>query len=275
MAQPELQVTIHGHVPPDFWEGLRAELRDCYRRLPSDLRVVQVHLLDTVERLREFLARERAELGIAIASGEEFLATHDAWRGVPRITICQERIESVPPLVGLGAIRHEVAHTILHGSLEYFVFRLSRDLVSRGRERGLDDLALQQLLYHVAIAVKDCEAARLLVEHGYAECQVALALYQMEVSDEDRLAWLLARSDPGARLICLAAQLKPLLFARPLLGLAAFSRPLEERIRAMLAFLPAEEGEKLTTLAERVASSLGDDTRQNIELALWSVLTML
>ena len=96
MTKPELQLTIYGDVPDSYRQELKQQLEECYRRLPtSDLEVVQVCLLDTVKRLRQYLAAEHAELGIASPLGEEFLALHDAWRGLPRITICRERLAEV------------------------------------------------------------------------------------------------------------------------------------------------------------------------------------
>ncbi len=276
MAKPELQLTIHGDVPNSFWQELRQQLEECYQRLPTlDLEVVQVCLLDTVERLRRLLAAEHAELGIAGPLGEEFLALHDAWRGGPRITVCRERLAEVPHLVGLGAIRQQVAHSILHGSPEYYVFKLSRSLVEKGQERGLAPVALQQLLYYVAIAVKDYEVVRLLVTHGYVDCQATLAFHQLEADDEDRLAWRLARRNPVVRLICLASQLKLILSMRPLVAKSAVGPGLVQQARAMLSFLPLEEQDRLWALTQQIAAALGDDTHQNIATALQLALEIL
>jgi hypothetical protein len=268
IIQPELQILVYGEVSTAFQEGLRVELESCYRRLPSQgLGIVRVRLVDTVRRLREISAAEQAELGIINPPGEEFLATHDAWTGVPRITVCEERIKGITSQVFRGAIRHEVAHTILHGSIEYYIFKLSREILAKGKERGFDAFSLQQLLYYAAIAVKDYEVTSLLVKHGYAESQVALAIYQMEIGEEDEMVWFIARANPVARLIFLASMLKPLLFIHPLLDLPAFSRKLEEESKTMLSFLPSKEREDLSKLVERIVSSLGDDTHKNVETA--------
>jgi hypothetical protein len=276
MAKPELQITVHGDVPDSFWQELKQQLEECYGRLPtSDLEVVQVCLLDTVKRLRQFLAAEQAQLSIASPLGEEFLALHDAWHGVPRITICFGRLAGMPHLVGLGAIRQQVAHSILHGSMEYYVFKLSRDLVEKGQERRLAPVALQQLLYYVAIAVKDYEVVRLLVTHGYVDCQAALAFHQLEASDEDRLAWRLAQLNPAAHLIYLVSQLKLLLSIRPLVEKPAIAPALIRQARAMLSFLPLKEQDKLWELTQQIALALGDDTHQNIAKALELTLEIL
>jgi len=255
MTKPELQFTIHGDIPDSFRQELKQQLEECYERLPtSGLEVVQVRLLDSVHRLRQFLAAEHAELGIASPLGTEFLALHDAWRGVPRITVCRERLAEAPHLVSLGAIRQQVAHSILHGSPEYYTFKLSRNLVEKAQERGLAPVALQQLLYYVAIAVKDYEVVRLLVTHGYVDCQAALAFHQLEPSEEDRLAWQLAQLNPVARLICLASQLKLLLSLRPLVTKPSIAPGLIQQARAMLSFLPLEEQDRLWALTQKIAT---------------------
>ena len=276
MAKPELQITIHGDVPNSFWQELKQQLEECYQRLPtSDLEVVQVRLLDTLKRLRRFLAAEHAELGITGPLGAEFLALHDAWHGAPRITVCRERLTDVPPLVGWGAIRQQAAHSVLHGAPEYYVFTLSRDLVGKGQECGLTPVALRQFLYYVAIAVKDYEVVRLLVAHGYVDCQAALAFHQLEPSDEDRLAWQLAQLNPSVRLICLASQLKLMFSIRPLAAKPAVALALIQQARAMLSFLPLEEQDKLWALTQQMATAMGDDTHQNIATALQLALEIL
>jgi len=274
VSRIDLRVISVGSVPPDLVEKLRGEIEGCYRRLSAP-GTVELRLIDTAERLADLLAREKAELGISTSGDEGFLATHDAWGGVPRITICVERIMDLPKLLWQGIIRHEVAHTVLHGSLEYYIFRLPQDVLAMGRARGLGVPILQQLFYYTSVAIKDYEATKLLVEHGYEECQVALALHQLEVTEEDRLAWRMARQHPQARLVYLAAQLKPLLFAHPLLELPTTAQRVNQGVKGMLEPLPPEERGRLLTLAERVTSDLSDDTHRNMEMALRLVLETL
>ncbi len=273
MAPPRLEVSIHGDVPPAWRAGVEETLSACYQRLPCPgLTLVQVCLIDTVARLRAFLAAEQTALGIATSVGAEFLATHDAWHGVPRITACVERLNSVPVDVAQGALCHEAGHTILHGSAKHYQFHLSRETVERGARRGLDVHTLQQVLYYVAIAVKDYEVARLLAAHGYADGQVALARHQMVIDEDDRRAWELASAYSAIRLLCLAAQLKPLLFVQPLIEHVP---ALTDEAQAMLSFLPIEEQKRLWQVAEEISAALGDDSKRNIAIALKLVLERL
>lgn len=282
MSIPQLQIEILGDVPFAFQKEIRAELEGCYRtllipqgRASISAPYVKVCLLDTVERLREFLAKEKEEMGVGPSESESFLALHDAWRGIPRITVCLERIEGLPRRLCQGALHQMVAHTILHGSTKYYLFKLSRPVLSKGRERGLATPVLQKLLYLVAIAVKDYEAVRLLIEHGCMESQIALALHQLEISQEDRMIWSLARSNPQTRLLYLTAQLKPLLFAWPLAERLLSPQLILSKVQALLTSLPSEEGGKLSSLTGRIALQLGQDTHRNVEIALQLTLETL
>ena len=49
-----------------------------------------------IDELQSFYQKEKQELGIAIAEDTDFLASHEAWRGDPRIHICQEKVKDVP-----------------------------------------------------------------------------------------------------------------------------------------------------------------------------------
>jgi hypothetical protein len=49
-----------------------------------------------MERYQDFYQREKKELGVVTGEETDFLATHDAWRGYPRIHICQERLIRFP-----------------------------------------------------------------------------------------------------------------------------------------------------------------------------------
>jgi hypothetical protein len=90
---------------------------------------------------------------------------------------------------------------MLHGALAYYVFRIPPGCLELARAKGLDLTLLQQVLYYCAAVVKDFEVTRLLLRQGYQDCQVAFAQAQFLPSDEDKLAWFLARHHPQAKLL--------------------------------------------------------------------------
>ncbi len=132
---------------------------------------------------------------------------------------------------------------------------------------------LQQVLYYCAIAVKDMEVTRLLLSQGYQDCQLALAQTQFLPSEEDRLAWSLARCHPQAKLLFFAGQLKTLLLGWPLKVAGLIQ--LEKAANSMLNYMEPEERQRLLSLARSIAEQSGTDTHDNVHLALSQVLREL
>ena len=74
-------------------EGLSGEILDilneCYSRLqPHDVQIVDLYLFQRSSTMNAFLSDEQGRLGIATSPLDaSFLATHDAWRGTPRVMV--------------------------------------------------------------------------------------------------------------------------------------------------------------------------------------------
>jgi len=271
---PLLHFHYHGHVTQAQEQQIRRTLEECYVRLGHWLpETVEVRLFDAPVQLAAFVEAEKAELGIKTLGDEAFICSHDAWRGSPRLLICIERLLALSGVAQQGAVSHEAAHTVLHGGLAYYVFRLPLDCVELARAKGMQLSLLQQVLYHCATAVKDYEVTRLLLRQGYEDCQVAFAQTQFLPSDEDRLAWSLARCHPQGGLLFFTGQLKTLLLGCPL-ELAGLLQ-LERCTDSMLTYIGPDERKRLLGLARSIAEQLGDDTHDNIRLTLRQVLLKL
>lgn len=120
------KIVVHrfGDLEKGFAERIVEILKDCYNSLGvHTVEIVDVYIFESSSSMSAFINDEKAKLGIKTSAFEEdFLAVHDAWHGTPRIMIGRNKMSQVPELVGFGALHHEVAHTVLHGSLEYYVF---------------------------------------------------------------------------------------------------------------------------------------------------------
>lgn len=81
---------------------------------------ISIYLWEKDEDYQEFDAREKAELGITTAGESEFLATHEAWKGFPRIHTGVEKIRGLPDEVAQGLVQHETAQALLHGRPEFY-----------------------------------------------------------------------------------------------------------------------------------------------------------
>jgi len=260
-----IAVFTHGRVDAVRSERIREILEECYNRLPNDLMLVELHLFSTKSLLTAFLSRERSDLGVSSSEmGEGFFAMHDAWRGVPRILVSLDRLLELPALVQVGGLRHEAAHSILHGSPEYYIFPMPPSLAELGRRFSLSLEVLTDLLYLLSIAVKDYEATRLLYGGGYVEDQAEYVQYLLEPSGEEVAAWSLSRGRAVAELLYLASQFKVLACASPLLEDNSLKGVIFERMRGAVAHLPDAYAEPLLELSVDGLKNLGDDTLENV-----------
>lgn len=208
---------------------------------------ISIYLWEKQKDFQEFDAREKAELGVVTAGESDFLATHEAWRGTPRIHIALEKIRGIPEDVVRGVVQHEIGHALLHGRAEFYHFRFSAPLQEAARSAGLDFPMLQELVYLLSIAIKDEEVVRLLGEAGLGFYQIRLLEYLLEDTEEEQRAWDLIRDHPALRLLGLAAFLKILL---PIESLAGLGLPeyglLREKWESAYAWLTRQEKTNLS-----------------------------
>jgi len=231
-------------------------MNDCYyRNNSSAVKIVDLYLFDRSSRMNAFLSEEKRKLGIKTSAFEaSFFAVHDAWRGTPRIMVAYDRMLTLPDLVRLGSLHHEIAHTILHGSLEYYSFAVPSFLFKLENEGLVSRQIAGDLLYLVSIAVKDYEVTRLLYENGLVEDQIAYSKYLLEPSEEDREAWKLSKRNETARLLILVSLLKTACCAAPLLDDAIYGKGISESIARSMSYLPKELSTRLSRLLKQPPS---------------------
>lgn len=172
---------------------------------------ISLYLWEKEKEFQEFDAREKAELGVVTSGESEFLATHEAWRGYPRIHISLEKIRGIPEGVVRGVVQHEIGHALLHGKPEFYRFLFSESLQRTAGSAGLDLPQLQQLVYLLSVALKDEEVVRLLGERGLGVYQNRLLEYLMEDTGEEQQTWELIKDIPSLKKIAWAVFLKTLL----------------------------------------------------------------
>jgi len=267
---PIISVGVYGIIPEDIAEEIRGAVESCYRALPAPQpEAVNLFIFDTLVRWRNYATKRREETGVVTAGEEGFLATHEAWEGTPNLNVCLERLRAQPAPVQEGALHQVVAHSILHGRPDFYRFQVPRSLIAASEARGVELELLQQVLYFVAIAVKGYEAVSLLVQNGFIQDQIALAIHQLAVDEDDVVLWKMARWEPRARLLYLSAQIRPLLYLQPLLP---YAPTLARTGRATLAHLPPEEIERLEALVRVMAAERSGDTQRDVSAALALVL---
>ena len=179
---------------------------------------ISIYLWEKEKDFQEFDVREKAELGVVTGDESNFLATHEAWRGYPRIHLSLEKIRGIPEEIIQGVVQHEIGHALLHGKPEFYRFLFSEHLQETARSRGLDMPLLQQLVYLLSVALKDEEVIRLLHGRGLGLYQNRLLEYLLEDTGEEQQIWEQIRDKPPLRKIAWAVFLKTLLPIETLAG---------------------------------------------------------
>jgi len=174
-------------------------------------------------------------------------------------------MKKLPERVKVGGIRHEVGHTILHGSLQYYLLPFPPALLEIADRFNLSSEYMKNLLYLVSIAVKDYEVTRLLYQRGYVEDQFAYAKFLLKVSEDDTLSWKISRGKPLSEALCLISCLKVAGCATPLLADKKFGEEVRQHLIESLCYLPADLSTLLLKVIEEEFPSLGTDTLDNIE----------
>jgi len=255
-----------GEIPEGIVRGIVDTMEECYLRLePHGVKIVDLLLFKSSSAMGSFRSLERAASGVACDDfGDRFFTTHDAWRGTPRITVCLERAEGTPRLVVAGALRHEVGHSILHGSIDYYMFPVPLSLMSASERFGLPKKLTIDLLYLISIAVKDFEVTRLLSKKGYLEDQAAYSSYVLSTSEDDLTAWRIAGGNLAGMALCLAGRLKDVACA------VALYHELDAalKIRDELSYLHSPVLERMLRMANELPRVMLGDTFQNVDAAV-------
>jgi hypothetical protein len=283
MATVEISVITSGNIPWSFKRDVENIFRDCYRKFGSSRLPykVEIHLVDREANMRALLKEDRLRLGISAGGDDEFVCSHDAWRGYPRIICSLDRLTKLNKLGRLGAIRREAAHSVLHSSMEYYIFRIPDECRHTAAIKALAPPVLDQVLYHVSVAVKDFEATKLLVQHDFIDSQFAFALEWIKPSEEDKSTWKQVQTDREAKFTYLTALLRPMLFVHPLLALPRTKNislenqvQLARRVEEMLEHLGSTEQNKLLQVTNIIAEQATEDTHKNVDIAICQAMNL-
>jgi hypothetical protein len=254
-----------GEIPVESVRNTISVIQECYEGLrPHEVEILDLLLFSDPASMRGFYLRERGRLRVVSEDlGESFIANHDAWRGTSRIGVCMSRIMELPRLVQIGTLRHEVGHSVLHGSMEYYVFPISAPLMEAAKRFGFSNEYSFNLLYLISIAVKDFEVTRRLSEKGYLDDQAAYSNHVLRTVNEDLDAWQLSKHDPAAMSLCLAGRLKDaacLVALQPKLG----EQSVADALRGQLSYLPRPIFDGMLKTLGGLPQIMVGDTFQNV-----------
>ena len=129
-----------------------AALRRVYEKVGGE-GFVELIVHESRGAMETFLRQEAERLGVVVDAS--FPVVHEAWTGVPRIHVVPQELRQLGD-VGKAFLVHEAFHSILHGSLEYYIVTLP----------GSDE-ASWLAAYIAATSIKDLEVHIHMKRHGF------------------------------------------------------------------------------------------------------------
>jgi len=284
MASIDLSYFARGDVSSSFKKEVSEVLNDCYRPFAEKVPYkIEVYVFDTENNLYNFLRDEKFKLGLSFNTIDDASAcTYEVLRGYPRLLLCQERLFKYSKHARAGAMRHEAAHTILHGSMEYNIFQIPEDCRRTATIKGIDNEKLDEVFFQLSLGVKDFEATRFLVQHDYINCQFAYAMEWIRPTEDDKTAWNISRTKRQTRFVYESALMRLILLTDPLLSLpktkktpAELQLQLSVRMEQMIALMGEAEENKVLKVAGSIIETLGDDTHKNIDAAFHQLIGLI
>lgn len=284
MASIDLSYIARGDISSSFKKEVSEVLNDCYERLAEKVPYkIEVYAFDTEDNLNSFLREEKFKLGLSFNTIDDASAcTHEVLRGYPRLLLCRERLFKYGKQARAGALRHEAAHTVLHGALEYNIYQIPEDCRHTAMVKGIDNEKLDEVFFQLSLGVKDFEATRLLIQHDFINCQFAYAMEWIKPTEDDKTAWAISRSNRQTRFVYESALMRPILFTDPLLSLpkskkvpADLQIQLSVRMEQTIAMLGEAEENKVLKVAGAIIETLGDDTHKNIDAAFHQLISLI
>lgn len=272
--RPRIVVSRFGEVESREMDQILDVVEECYHRLePHEVDLVDLYVFERSSSMDAFVAKESKEVGVVSSPFDElFFAMHDAYRGTSRIIICLEKLRKLPRLVQMGGIRHEVGHSVLHGSLLHYLLPFPPALVDLVTRFDIPREYATNLLYLISIAVKDYEVSRLLCRHGYVEDQMAYAKHLLVVTENDKFSWEMSRGKPLAEILYVVSYLKTAGGVAPIL---VEKKPGDDNRRLLAespSYLPAHLSASLRKVILGDFPTLGTDTVSNINHIARSVM---
>lgn len=273
----EIILQTFGSVPDETRLEIQNVLEECYHQLsPHGLEIVDVLLFKDSSRMEAHAAEHHDALGVQSYGFEaNFVAMHEAWTGIPRILICHERLHQLSPLLRAAILRHEAAHSVLHGSPEYYIFSIPGSLLEAAQKYGFPRIFTTNILYLTSIGVKDYEVTKLLLDHRFIEDQKSYAQFVSRTDHDDLEAWNLSKGDPKKKLLCLVGRFKDLACLAAATSQHGWKNLEDKPIEKELVYLPVDIRKKLLELSWSLRETNSYDTFAKVEYSANLVVSKL
>ncbi|MCS7386638.1 MAG: hypothetical protein NDF55_07915 [archaeon GB-1867-005] len=210
MVNGKIIVKRFGKVDDKSVNEILNVILECFEQAGRKPSIVDLYIFESRSSMISFLNSERIKHGMPILwEIEEFYATHDAWLGNPRIMVSIDAKMKMPKKAYIGCIRHEAAHSILHGDLKYYLFTIPKSLKKFNYEIS------QKIAYLLSIGIKDYEVTEFLIKLNFIEDQLAYINFLLIPSENEFDVYNLSELNLSYRALALASILKVVMCALP------------------------------------------------------------
>jgi hypothetical protein len=281
MSNTDLVITTRGKIPGAAKSEIVNTFKDCYRKFGSKSPYkVEILITETEGIRRDSLREEQSRLGRTAIEDIDEVCTHHTWSDHLTVNVSVEKLGEFSKLARQGALRHEAAHSVLHGTLEYNIFRIPDDCRQMASVKGINPEILEQVIRNLSSAIKECEVSKYLIAHEFIDCQAAFILEWIKPPD-NRNVLKSTKMDRQARFTHLTSLLKPILLSDPFLALPKTKRISLERqvmlgrkVEEMIEHLTDYEQNKILQVASSISSGINEDTHNNVDSALHQAITL-
>jgi hypothetical protein len=272
----QIQMVAHEEVDESSLAQVRTWVNEVLQieEAPSSPPYLSVSIWKTMEKYHGFYQREKQALGVVTGEEADFLATHDAWKGYPRIHVCQERLMGIDGAIVQGVIHHETAHALHHGAPEFYTFRFSNRLQEAGRFCGLDFPLLQQCVYLLSVAIKDQDVTLWLAKNGLGSGQLALLGYLLSDTEAEHQVWERIHESHALKKLAFAAFLKTLLPLEAMIS-AGFqgAQVFKDQWEEVYGWLSDGERKELSLLARSMMTLEAKTFQERLEQAAFQLIS--
>ena len=117
---------------------------------------LEIHLYSDKSSVESFMSLEEKRIGVIVSA--DFPIMYEAWTGIPRIHLSLREWVSLDRKDREALFAHELIHSILHSSLEYYLVEIDED-----------DEKTIIAAYIAALVLKDLEVHKLMSNSGLGE----------------------------------------------------------------------------------------------------------
>ncbi len=255
-----------GNVGSKEAEKLLEIVRDLYEGFEDSPDFVEILFFEALDLRNAYVAKEAVGRSISVDDfGAQFLSVHECWSGSPRIYLSLDVLNSLPEGALMGVLEHEVGHTILHGSLESYVFPLE---LAADYWAAFGSAFARNLLALVAASVKDFEVTRLWANRRASRDQLAFVEHLLSSNEAERATYAIAKAEPPSALLFRASVMKPIACAYPLTMDPEVGPKADRAISSFIGFMEDGERRGILGILEDVASKGLNDTLGNVIAAM-------